>query len=71
MIGSRFGAPVITSFLTVERSTYSGAVIWFSVGMGSPCRAMPGRWSFASDQLQFIDQPNGGGYDLLNLFGSG
>ncbi|MNV96533.1 hypothetical protein D3C71_1915520 [compost metagenome] len=39
MIESSFGAPVITSFVTVERSTFSGSAGLFSVGMGRP---MPG-----------------------------
>ena len=36
VIGSRFGAPVITSFVTDERLTCIGAAIWLSVGMALP-----------------------------------
>ena len=39
VIGARFGAPVIISFVTVERITVSGSGGLFSVGMERP---MPG-----------------------------
>jgi hypothetical protein len=35
-VKARRGAPVITSFVTVERSTFSGSAILFSLDMGSP-----------------------------------
>ena len=38
---------LMNSFAAMIRSRRSCPMVLFSVGMGSPCRAMPGRWSEA------------------------
>ena len=52
MIGSSLGAPMITSFVAVERSIFSGLSVLFSVGMGRP---MPGHARAATVMMGFED----------------